>query len=292
MTSTKETPDSQAFTSPTPVAPVLIGFDGKDGGRDALALGRTLASARKCRCVVALPREDGALTDEARAALGDPDAETQPIGVLSPAQMLVGLARAEGAGTLVVGSSRLDKLGMAIAGTLAWHVLREAPCEVVVAPRGYAAEPHRGLEKIAVAVDGTPESKVALTRAEDLAREAGARIEVLVAEDPIVAGVEAEFPHDAPSSVADILQAAIGAVDPSLSPTGRRIDPGWRQVAAKIAKALGDACESDVDLLVTGSRRPIEQFLTGSVTKHLISAAPCPVLVVPHPHQPTAQKVS
>ena len=36
------------------------------------------------------------------------------------------------------------------------------------------------------------------------------------------------------------------------------------------------------DLLVTGCSRPIDHFLSGSVTRHLIAEAPCPVLVVPH----------
>lgn len=124
---------------------------------------------------------------------------------------------------IVVGASRADRLERAIVRTTAEHLLRHAPCEVVVAPRGYASEFHRGYAKIAVAVDGTPESKVALARAEDLARQAGAAIEVLVADDPVVASIQAEFPSDAPSSLANVLAAAVGSVDPALSPTGRKV---------------------------------------------------------------------
>lgn len=281
MTKTKEASQSKAFTSPTSAAPVLIGFDGAEGGRDALELGRVLGSLRESRCVVAIPEAER-FADEARAALGDLDTETHVIGVLSPALQLVECAKREHAGTLVVGSTRRGKIGRALLGSTSEQVLHKAPCEVVVAPRGYAAERHEGFAKIAVAIDGTPESKVALTRAEDLARQAGATIEVLVASDPAVSGIEAEFPPDAPSSLSNVLEAAVASVDPALAPTGKKVHTGWREVVRTIADALAEACKPEVDLLVAGSRRPFDRFLLGSVTKHLITEAPCPVLVIPH----------
>jgi nucleotide-binding universal stress UspA family protein len=281
MTKTRETSQARSFISPTSAAPVLIGFDGAEGGRDALELGRVLGSIRQSHCVAAIPEAEQ-FADEARAALGDPEAETEVIGVLSPALQLVECAKREDAGTLVVGSTRRGKLGRALLGSTAEQVLHKAPCEVVVAPRGYGAEHRERFAKIAVAVDGAPESKVALTRAEDLARQAGAAIEILVASDPVVSGIEAEFPGDAPSSMSDVLEAAVSSVDPALAPTGKKVDSGRRQTVRTIAAALAGACEPDIDLLVAGSRRPMDRFFLGSVTKHLITEAPCPVLVVPH----------
>lgn len=281
MAKTGQASEARSFTSPTSAAPVLIGFDGAEGGRDALELGRILGSIRGSRCIVAVPEAEQ-IAAEARSALGDPEAEARVIGILSPALQLVECAKQEDAGTLVVGSTRRGRLGRALLGSTAEQVLHKAPCEVVVAPRGYASEHHERYAKIAVAVDGTPESKVALTRAEDLARQAGAAIEILVASDPVVSSIEAEFPRDAPSSMSDVLEAAVSSVDPALAPTGKKVDSGWRQVVRTIAAALAEACEPDVDLLVAGSRRPMDRFLLGSVTKHLITEAPCPVLVVPH----------
>jgi nucleotide-binding universal stress UspA family protein len=270
----------EQYLSPTAAAPIVVGFDGEGGGRDALELARVLSSVRDSRCIVALPETDFA--EEARGLLGDPGAEVTAIGVLSPARMLVQLAERERAGTLVVGASRASRFQRVALGDTAEQVLAHAPCEAVIAPRDYAAERHRGLAKIAVAVDGTPESKVALTRAEDLARQAAATIEILVADDPVVSSFEAEFPADAPSSLADVLEAAVGSVDPALAPTGKKVDTGWHQIVRTIAAALVGACDPDVDLLVMGSRRPLAHFLGGSVTKHVIGEAPCPVLVVPH----------
>lgn len=280
MTKTKTAASASAFASPTSEAPILVGFDGVDGGRDALELARVLAKARGAHCVVAMP-EDGPLAETAKAALEGLRFETRVIGLLSPGRTLVEHAKRERAGALVVGSTRRGPIGRAILGSTAEQVLRHAPCEVAVAPRGYSSTRHDGLARIAVAVDGTHESKVALSRAEDLARQAGATIEILVASDPVVSGIEAEFPPDAPSSMSNVLEAAVGSVDPALSPTGRTVSSGWRQVARAIASALAEACDSEVDLLVAGSHRPGDQVLLGSVTKHLITEAPCPVLVVP-----------
>jgi nucleotide-binding universal stress UspA family protein len=181
MSKTREKRREQ-HTSPTSMAPVVVGFDGYDGGRDALELARVLGAIRESRCIVATPRKDG-LAEEARAALDDPEAEICVIGALSPAQTLIRLAEREHAGTLVAGASRADRradrLERVIIRTVAEHLLRHSPCEVVAAPRGCA-------------------------------------------------------------------------------------------------------CGPDVDLLVTGSRRPIEHFLAGSVTQHLVNDSSCPVLVVPH----------
>lgn len=210
---------SERYTSPTPVAPVLVGYDGSDGGRDALELARLLATVRGTRCVVvtgllygpvsarrAVSKEEDAevalLFDEAREILRGCEVETRAVETRSPGEMLLECATRENAGTLVVGSPHRGPLGRALLGSVAEHVLHRAPCEVVVAPREYRSRGSRGLNKIAVAVDGSEGSKIALTRAEDLAREAGATIEILVVEDPVVAGLEAEFSISAPSAPA------------------------------------------------------------------------------------------
>jgi nucleotide-binding universal stress UspA family protein len=280
MSEAEEATRSQRYTSPTPAAPVLIGVDGDEGGRDALALGRVIASIRGSDCVAAVA-EEGSTREEVRAALGE-SARTAVIGWRDPPQALVESAEREKAGTLVLGSTRLGRVGRALLGDVGGHALNHAPCEVAVAPRGYAERPQEGVTKIAVAVDGSEESKVALTRAEDLAREAGATIEVLVAEDPGVRDIEALYGTDAPRSLAGVLEAAVGSVDPSLRPSGKRVETGWRQIARTIAVALAEACAEDVGLIVAGCRRPLAHFLEGSVTEHLIEEAPCPVLVVPH----------
>jgi nucleotide-binding universal stress UspA family protein len=48
-------------------------------------------------------------------------------------------------------------------------------------------------------------------------------------------------------------------------------------------EALVQACRDDVDLLVMGSRAygPLRSVLLGSVSRHVVDHAPCPVIVVP-----------
>lgn len=246
-------------TGATTSAPILVGFDGSEGAQDAYELGRLMSWVQ-----------------------GAP-LEVHDAGSATPGTKLMDHAEEIGAATLVVGSPHRGRVGRALLGSVAEHVLHEAPCEVMVAPRGYSKLSHQGLRKVAVAFDGTPESRAALRRGEELARAAGATIELIVAEDPVVSGLEARLPPEILRSAADVLTAAVAAVDPALSPSGKRIDPGWRQVVRTIAKSLVDACGPDVDLLVAGTRRPLDRFLLGSVTKHLVTEASCPVLVVPRP---------
>jgi nucleotide-binding universal stress UspA family protein len=280
MTKTKQVSRSQRFTSPAPSAPVVIGVVEGEGGEDALQLGRLIGEVRGARCVAAVDDTEGT-TAQARRILGA-GVKIDAVGFVNPSQILLEYAALEKAGTLVLGSSRRGRLGRALVGNVADHAVDHAPCEVVVAPRGYAAERHGGFGKIAVAVDGSEESKVALTRAEDLARKAGASIEVLVADDPVVSGLEATAPTGAPPAFAKVMEGAVQTVDPALRPTGRRVETGRRQIARTIAAALAGVCPSDVDLLVAGSRRAGAHLFGASVAKHLVEAAPCPVLVVPH----------
>lgn len=233
-------PADEAPASPPAEAPVLIGFDGAEGGWDALELGRAIATVRGSRCIVAAP--DEAAAAEAQAALGGPATETREIGSLSPQMQLIECAKQAGAGTLAIGSSRRGRVGRALLGSVVKQVLHGAPCEVAVAPRGYAETHRGGFGKIAVALDGTPESQFALTRAEDLARQAGARIEVLVASGSNASGIEAGGPG-----------------------------------------STSDVPEADVDLLVCGSRRPLDRIRLGSMADQLIAAAPCPILAVRRP---------
>ncbi|MGV1049910.1 MAG: universal stress protein [Solirubrobacterales bacterium] len=260
MTETEEATRRQKPALPLSERTILVGSDGSEGARDALELARVLGKIQDVRTL-----------------------ETHVTGTASPGRKLVEYAREVGARTLVVGSPHRGRVGRALLGSVAEHVLHHAPCEVIVAPRGYTSERHEPFTKIAVAVDGTPESEPALRRAEALARLAGATIEVLVSEDPVVAGVEAEFPPAGARAGGDVLEQALASVDPALAPTGKRLDPGWRQIARTIAATIAAACDADAGLLVAGSRRPLDRFLLGSVTRQLVDVSPCPLLVVPQP---------
>jgi nucleotide-binding universal stress UspA family protein len=239
--------------------PIVVGVDGNPGNEDALALAQDLAGTSSRPILV----------------------EDMP-ATITPSVALVGLAEREEAGTLVVGSPHRGRIGRALLGSVAHHVLHHAPCEVVVAPRGYAERDRKGIARIAVAYDGTDEARTALHRAEALARETGASLHLLVAEDPVVAGIQGGEEFSPKTNAPAVLKAALASVAPTIEATGEDLRPSWRHVDKTVAAAIAEACEGDVDILVAGTRPPLDRFLLGSITNHLIDMAPCAVLVVPH----------
>jgi nucleotide-binding universal stress UspA family protein len=307
MAQTKAITANEAQAPATATGPVLVGFDGSPGGRDALELARLLCEVRGAKCIVATAleygpvpvhaaalgdletTEAGPLFEEARQALASIEVETHIVGTRSPARMLLEAAEREEAATLVVGAPHhSSRLGRAFLGSVAEHVLHHAPCEVVIAPHGYAGTRHVGIEQVSLAFDGTEESWVALRHAEALAGAAGASVQVLVAVDPVVSGVEAERDEGVRGGGKGVLTEALEAIDGSIETDGQMLEPGWRQGAPRVAEAIAAACEGDV--LVCGTRRPLDRAFLGSATKHLVDSSTCPVLLAPQPPAPSPEK--
>lgn len=281
--------------------PIVVGFDGSEQSHDALELARVLCEVRGARCIVATVLEYGpvsvhrALSDpeqgeaaelfgEARDVLRGIEVETRIAGTRSPGRMLTELAEREGASTLVVGSPHhRSRAGRALLGSVAEHLLHHSPCEVAIAPVGYGETglSHFGFDQVSVAFDGTEESKRALKGAERLAATAGATIQVIVAEDPVVTSIEAEGIADVRSTGERVLAEAVESVNDSLKPHGEVVKPAGREIAPHIATAIASSCDGNI--LVCGRRSARERALLGSVTTHLLVASNCPVLVVPSP---------
>jgi len=261
-TSEKKNGGGGATTAHTPdyeTDPIVVGADGSPGGEDAVAFAHALVGTGARQVI----------------------AEGVPFEI-GPSAGLIGLALREGAGTLVVGSPHRGRIGRALLGSVAHHVLHQSPCEVVVAPRGYARRQHRGIHRIAVAYDGTEEARTALRRAEALARDTGASLHLIVAEDPVVAGIEDGEEFTPLTNAGAVLKAGLASVAPSIEADGETLEPAWREGRKSIAEALAEACGEGTDVLVAGTRKPLDRLLMGSVTGHLIDLAPCAVLVVPH----------
>jgi nucleotide-binding universal stress UspA family protein len=276
---------------------LLVGYDGSDGGRDALELARVLGAAEGAEAIVAsvipygpLPvgfaelEDDAAaaarpLLDEARERLAGFEVETRAFGGGSPAWVLTDLAECHEADLIVVGSPHRGAIGRTLIGSVAEGVLHGAPCAVAVAPRGYAGVGHGPLALIGVAYDGTPEAKAALERARDLAQETGAAVRVLTVVAPPVAlpGVAGYVPVEPPAPDA-VLAEGVRELGGEIAAEGRKLD-------GPPATTLASACEDGIDLLLAGSRGygPVLRAMLGSVTSRLIAEAPCPVLVVPRP---------
>jgi len=276
---------------------LLVGFDGSDGGHDALELARAIAVEDDETSVLVvtvmpygpLPADFEALSADAAAAaeplftearerLDGLSVEAGGFGGGSPAKVMTELAEGEGIDLIVVGSPHHGAVGRALIGSVADNLLHGSPRPVVVAPRGYASERHEPFRRIAVGHDGTPEADAALRAAEALALRSNALIDVLtVLAPPAVTPGPVGYAPSEPPQPDKILSQAIHSVDERLGATGRRLD-------GPPARLLAGACE-DADLLVVGSRGygPVLRVLLGSVSTRLIHIAPCPVLVIPRP---------
>jgi nucleotide-binding universal stress UspA family protein len=278
---------------------IIVGVDGREGGRDALALAASLqrAFARDLVAVHAFPVDyyvgrggngayEEALHDLATKTVRD---EVQRAGVTahavtvadgSPGRALQHAAIGHGGDLIVVGSAHHGRVGRVLAGDVTAGTLHGAPCAVLVAPHGYA-ENGRELRTIGVGFDGSRESRAALELAHGIAQAVGARlrvIDVVVPPDPggpfpAYRPDWAENAHHRREEAEDRLATVlteIGDIATGALPFG---DP---------ARELTIAA-NDLDLLVTGSRGygPVRRLMLGSTSSKLVHDAPCPVLVLP-----------
>jgi nucleotide-binding universal stress UspA family protein len=274
----------------------LVGFDGSDGARDAVALTRLFCTAAGdgTLLVNVLPyggplpvayhlleceQSEEALRvfDDAREQLSGVEVEARSYTGGSPALVLSDLAEEERIDLVVVGSPRRGAIGRALIGSVAEALLHGATIPTVVAPHGYAKTDHSGFDIIGVAYSGTPESKLALDYAQDLAARSNAGIRILTVAEPLAVtpGVVGYTPPPSIDSE-ELMAEAIDGIDAKLQTEGQRL-------IGPTATSLANACENGVDLLIVGSRGygPAGRVLLGSVSTQLIHKAPCPVLVVP-----------
>jgi nucleotide-binding universal stress UspA family protein len=271
---------------------VVVGVDGREGGRDALRLaGRLIDSEGDLVALRVVPwrhrpaptrrleTERGAV----KAALDRDLAEARitarsvAVGDTSRARALHGVAEREHADLIVVGSTHRGRIGRVLVGNVALGTLHGSPCPVAVAPRGISAG--RGMpQRIGVGFDGGDESRRALRVAVELAQSCGARLELLavIADQPLLA-VEA----------VDSRQWVIDWRDEQELLIQRTIDE--LPVEADGEAIIGDPVEKlvalsqRVDLLVVGSRGwgPVDRILLGSTAARLVHHAACPALLVP-----------
>lgn len=154
---------------------IVVGYDGNPGGVDAMALAGVLADAlgasTRITVVVAYPHDpaapalralpdgyEGALRADAERRLEGArrilDARPGVDAVVRRGSTVTAALRAVAAErratVLVVGRSHTGPEGRTFVGSVTEQVLRDAPCAVGVAPRGYADE-DRSRPELAVA---------------------------------------------------------------------------------------------------------------------------------------------
>jgi nucleotide-binding universal stress UspA family protein len=275
---------------------IVVGVDGRQGGRDALRLAGQLAEAGGGDLVAArvFPHQhrpalarSPAVAEERESTqvaldreLGDTGmsaARTHVVRDASPARALHRIAERERADVLVVGSAHRGAVGRVLGGDVALGSLHGSPCPVAVAPREMA-DRNTPLSRIGVGFDGTPESRQALALAVALAKSARVQLELLCAATaPIPLFAEAAW---ADGEIVDYRLEAEELISRTLAELD--VDAVGKAIVGGPVETLVELTHR-VDLLVVGSRGwgPIRRILLGSTAARLIREAACPVLVLP-----------
>lgn len=278
---------------------IVVGVDGREGGRDALAL------ADRLRCVFggdlvavyAYPNDffvtrgvnpdfesvmHGNANDLVENELDRAGVEAHAVALAdgSPAHALHKAARWHDSHLIVVGSDHHGPIGRVLAGDVTLGTLRDAHCPVVVAPRRYA-ERAEAIRTIGVGYDGSPESHAAALLARDLAVAGHAQLEVIsVLQPPRPGGSKLTYDPYWTEDAEAIREEAQHQLDELLAELGDVA--GGEVVVGDPADELTYAA-SGFDLLVTGARGhgPVRRAMLGSTSSRLVHQAPCPVIVLP-----------
>lgn len=269
---------------------IIVGVDGGDGGRDALALAAVLRGGEGevtlahvvCPAVVpwgersafpeAISREDAMRLLEAAREAFPAAADLCLRDAADPGRGLHELGEELNADLIVIGSSRRGFLGRVTMGDDTRRTLDGSPCAVAIAPVGYVRDPGR-LARIGVGYNASIESEHALGVARRLAAEREATLvacEVIYLPARLWVGMM--WPEQA--TLDDILEesrarlAQIEGVEP-------------RALSGQPAEELARLSD-ELDLLVLGSRSygPWDRLIYGSTARELARLARCPLLVL------------
>jgi nucleotide-binding universal stress UspA family protein len=285
---------------------VLVGYDGSEGSKDAIRLVRALCGGSEAEALLVnvLPWDGGLPVayrllgyDQAPAwktFFTEAEAELAPLRVGhrtyvggSPAKVLNNVAEEEDVDLVVVGSPHRGAIGRTCIGSVAEGLLHGASVAVVAAPQGYRERVHAGFARVVVGYDGSAEAEVALHRGAAVAAREEVELHVVCATIPPVL---APGPFAGPSR--SVLPDAREIVVRAVRSLDSHVDVRGEAVEGPVVRELAGYCGPD-DLLMVGSRSygPVKRTLIGSVSTGLIHAAPCPVLVVPRPHEPARKPV-
>jgi nucleotide-binding universal stress UspA family protein len=276
---------------------IVVGVDGREGGRDAVALAKLLVAAgAELTFAHVFPGDANAdrgagAPDEAPEAERaealletvreetDIEANLRWRGSSSVGRGLHELCESIGADLVVVGSSRRGLLGRVLIGDDTSAALNGAPCSIAIAPTNYSQQPGP-IREIGVGYDGSPESKHALSVARMIAGASGAKLSALEAVSlPSDAFLGPGAVENSPQRLLEDARrriAALGDVEPHAT---------YGQPAEELA-----LYSASLDVLIVGSRGygPIGRLIHGSTSQQLARSARCPLLVLARTAGPSA----
>lgn len=274
---------------------VLIGVDGRQGGRDAIALARQLAG-NDAKLILAHVDDapvgvvSGLDRDMSRRLLEEEHdrvevaAETALTFALSVGRGLHDLALNFAADLLVVGSTHHALLGRVLLGDNCLGSLDGAPCAIAVATHGYA-QSGQAWHRIGIGYDGSPESEAALIVAQEIAAHHGAALAAYYVATVSEVTAEKPLPTEWPKTIQTVIDRHADRLAqlPDIKSTVTYGLP-----ADELVK-FG----ANLDLMLVGSRGygPLGRLFHGSVSRHLVQNATSPILVLPRAAMANVQLV-
>jgi nucleotide-binding universal stress UspA family protein len=275
---------------------VIVGVDGRQGGRDAIALARLLLApqgqltlahiraggpvppgvadvSREASSEASQPAESQSLLERERQG-ADVTAELTELPAGSVGAGLDQLTEREGADLLTVGSCHRGFLGRVLLGDDTRASLNGAASAVAIAPLAYERD-LGGLGTIGAGYDGSAESRAAVLVARELASRYGATVRVLQVV-PMPASLSAVFNGVAWGN----------AAEDALNSSKREVTALEGVEGDAVLGLAGEelaAFAERVDLLVVGSRSygPLRRLMFGSTSQYLARRATCPLLILP-----------
>ncbi len=269
---------------------ILVGYDGSSEADLALRWAAETAAldGRPVRSVTVDNRENSRYASQAPVPTDQISARVDAIlheaGVSGTVDVHSGhavsvlLQNAKKADLLVVGSRGLGRAAETLLGSVSQHLVRHAPCPVVV----MRAPARPDVARIVVGVDGSEESLAALEFACRRATLTKESVVALHAWKP--SPMQADQQEQVPTALAERRQAAEASLDEyvmGVHADNPDVTVEREAVALAPASALTEA-SANASLVVTGSRGRgvFAGLLLGSVSHNVLQLARCPVAVV------------
>jgi nucleotide-binding universal stress UspA family protein len=308
MTTTAKPDDDRPGVEPEPglpevsIARIAAAVDPHAEGRDAAALGAMLAEATGADLALVtiepdLPLvipgfdwqrvrgETTAMLSETQDALA-PGARTIIDTDLSIPRGIERVVRRSQRDLLVVGSSPKAADGAVRIGRRTRQLLHELECPLVVAARGFSAQPR--LRQIGVGFEGSEESRLALATAATIAAGCGAELTVRAVLDDRIPwlGWRDAYNVAYKDSWDELMEGEFESLKRICEPPVADLSCRARlDLRRGHPTRLLDELSDEVDLIVIGSRRwgPLTRVLLGGTGEALMHGARCSIMVVPRP---------
>ncbi len=281
-----------------PPGAVVVGYNGKDHSRAALAWAAGEAERRRAPLLVLFAANYPGMTVDPGPGLFHRDAgaleaaeevtargvsqvleewpEVSVVGATEVTSPTEALTRASAdAAVVVLGSRGYGRVAGALLGSVAFAVAAKAHCPVVVVKEESVDRPVGPRHRVVAGTDGSPEGAAAVRYGAERAELAGAGLEIVTCTGGHqVDAVDVSTLQESAHHIAEAAAEGLRAAHPSLAVTTRVED-------CPAERTLVDA-STDAGLLVVGTRGRgvFEGMLLGSVSHAVIHGARCSVAVV------------